>query len=88
MNVYVPILLDIGNILFFIGSLPQLYRTYTNRHELRDLSLYGWTTHIFATMCFFVSGILTGAIFTAILTGFNIGYATITVYWIYRSRVN
>jgi len=85
MSAYVPILLDIGNILFFIGSLPQLYRTYQNRRQLKDLSFYSWLIQIFASVCFFTAGILTGAWFTVTLTGFNILYGEITVTWIHRA---
>lgn len=85
VSVSVPLLLDLGNILFFIGSLPQLYRTYQRRRELRDLSIYSWVIQIFASICFFSAGVLTGAGFTVVLNAFNIGYAGLTAYWIHRA---
>lgn len=86
MQISVPLLLDLGNILFFIGSLPQLYRTYQRRHALRDLSLYSWVIQIFASLCFFSAGVLTGAGFTVVLNTFNIAYAGCTAYWIHRAH--
>jgi len=82
----VPILLDLGNILFFVGNLPQLYRTYQRRQQLRDLSIYSWVIQIFASICFLTAGLLTGAAFTVVLNAFNIAYAGVTAYWIHRAR--
>lgn len=86
LSISVPFLLDLGNILFFVGSLPQLYRTYQRRSELSDLSIYSWVIQIFASICFFSAGVLTGAGFTVVLNAFNIGYAGLTAYWINCAR--
>ena len=86
MSISVPILLDLGNILFFTASLPQLYRTYQRRRELRDLSITSWVIQIFASIAFFVAGLLSGAWFAVVLNAFNMSYAGITVYWIHRAR--
>lgn len=86
MSVSVPILLDLGNILFFTASLPQLYRTYQRRHELQDLSIMSWVIQIFASIAFLAAGMLSGAWFAMILNAFNMTYAGITVYWIDRAR--
>lgn len=88
MSVSVPILLDLGNILFFLGNLPQLYKTYQRRKKLRDLSIYSWVIQIFASICFFSAGVLTGALFTVVLNAFNIGYAGVTAYWINQTRAS
>jgi uncharacterized protein with PQ loop repeat len=81
----VPLLLDLGNILFFIGNLPQLYRTFQRRHELRDLSIASWMIHIFASVCFFFAGVLSGAWFSVALNGFHVAYSGVTAYWINRA---
>jgi uncharacterized protein with PQ loop repeat len=86
VSVSVPLLLDIGNILFFTASLPQLYQTYQRRHELRDLSIMSWVMQIFASIAFLAAGLLSGAWFAVILNAFNMTYAGITVYWIHRTR--
>jgi uncharacterized protein with PQ loop repeat len=86
MSVSVALLLDLGNILFFISSLPQLYRTYQRRHELQDLSIASWIIQIFASICFFSAGMLSGAWFAVAVNVFNITYAGVTAYWINRAR--
>jgi uncharacterized protein with PQ loop repeat len=86
MSTSVPVLLDLGNILFFLGNLPQLYRSYQHRHTLRDLSIYTWVIQIFAALCFCSAGIVTGAWFAVILNGFNIAYGGVTAYWINQAR--
>lgn len=86
MSVSVPILLDLGNILFFLGSLPQLYRTYQRRQKLQDLSIASWVIQIFASVCFFSAGALSGAWFTMAVNGFNVTYAGVTAHWINQSR--
>jgi len=88
MNTYklVPLLLDMGNIAFAIGTFPQLHRTYVNRHSLKDLSIKAFILFTIATGIFFIVGLLTGAWFTIALTTFNIFYNLLTVYWIWRAR--
>jgi len=85
MSVSVALLLDLGNILFFLASLPQLFKTYKRRHELRDLSITSWVIQILASVCFFSAGWISGAWFTVALNGFNMAYAGVTAYWIYRA---
>jgi uncharacterized protein with PQ loop repeat len=88
MSVSVALLLDVGNILFFISSLPQLYRTYQRRHTLRDLSIVSWLIQIVASICFLSAGMLSGAWFAVALNVFNIAYAGVTAYWINRTRAS
>ena len=86
MSVSVALLLDLGNILFFLASLPQLYRTYQRRRELQDLSIASWVIQIFASVCFLSAGWISGAWFTVALNAFNMTYAGVTAYWIQRAR--
>ena len=86
MSVSVALLLDLGNILFFLASLPQLYRTYQRRYELQDLSIASWLIQICASICFFSAGLLSGAWFAVALNIFNMTYAGVTAYWIHRAR--
>lgn len=82
----VPYLLDIGNIIFFIATLPQLLQTYENRYELKDLSKIGFSLMAVGTVFFLVVAVITHAYATIALTAFNIIYNLITVYWIVRCK--
>jgi len=86
MNKTIPLLLDAGNIIFTVAVFPQLYKTYQNRHSLKDLSIFSFIFITIATVCFFMAGILIRAYFTIILTGFNVFYNLLTVYWIWRCK--
>lgn len=82
----VPLLLDLGNIIFFVATFPQLLLTYKNRNSLKDLSPPAFLMFAVATICFLLVSLLTGAIATTCITTFQIICDLITVYWILRSR--
>jgi len=81
----VPILLDIGNIIFFIATFPQLKITYTNRNNLKDLSAITFLLISIGCFCFMIGNYLIGAKIAGLLNVFNIIYNSLTIYWIKTS---
>lgn len=78
---YIGILLDIGNIVFFLSNCPQLVTAYRNRRNLKGLSskmLFGF---IISTIFFILVGLLTNAPLTVILGLTNIVFFILQLYW-------
>lgn len=77
---------DVGNILFTIGSLPQMYLAYKNRKHLKDLSLTTYIVYTFALVCFEAINAEIGAWIAFTLCAANIVMNAMTMYWIVKSR--
>lgn len=77
---------DLGNIIFFIATFPQLKKTIQNRKQLKDLSPMAFLGYTLATVCFWINSIWMRAYFALALTSFNIVYNLITIYWILKAR--
>jgi len=83
------ILLDLGNILFFVATFPQLRKTYKYRNNpetLEGVSMYTFIGFILATICFILAGFLIGGILTVILGIINIMTFALQLYWKLRLR--
>ena len=77
----VGILLDLGNVAFFVSNLPQLLTAYRNRRDLRGLSgkmLLGFTV---STLLFISAGWLARAPLTVILGCANVVFFTLQLHW-------
>lgn len=75
-------LCDVGNTIYFIATLPQLHRTYNNRHKLKDLSIQSFILYTIASLVFICAGILMRAPVTVGLCTFNVFYNLLTIHWI------
>jgi len=58
MNI-IGLLLDIGNIIFTIGSLPQIYRSFRYRENLKGLDPWTLIAYSIATVVFLPTMVLT-----------------------------
>lgn len=80
------LLLDIGNILFFIANIPQLITAFKNRKNLAGLS-YGLLSFYFAGTVFFALGnFFVGATIAPILCIISLFFYAIQIYWKLRYR--
>jgi len=80
------ILLDIGNLLFFIAMLPQMITAYKNRRNLTGLS-FGLLTFFFAGTIFFAIGnYLVGAAIAPILCVIELVLYATQLFWKVRYR--
>lgn len=79
-------LMNIGNILFTIGTLPQCYKIYRNRKNLKDISLKGYLLFSTATICFTLAGMLANAWATVLTTIAQNIFNVLTVYWLWRYK--
>jgi len=83
---YLSVLLDMGNIIFFLSSLPQMWTAYKNRRKLSGLSSWMLTGYIIATVFFLTAGIITNAYFTTVLCAFNIAFFLCQRYWKWKYK--
>lgn len=77
----VAILLDIGNIIFFIGNLPQLITAYKHRKDLGSLSSIMLSFFAIAVSFFSIAGALLGAWIMCGLNAFNCIFFASQLYW-------
>ena len=77
----IGIVLDIGNVIFFISNLPQLITAYKNRTNLKGLSAKMLFGFICSTIFFIIAGVLTNAYFTVALGILNIVFFLLQLYW-------
>jgi hypothetical protein len=78
------ILLDIGNIIFFMVGFPQMLASYRNRKNLNALS--GWMLggYLVATIMFGIANFNFGATIAMILNFICAIFYTIQLYWKYK----
>lgn len=78
----IAVLLDIGNIIFFGSSLPQLRESYKNRKTgMKGISMKFLIGYAIATACFSLAGFLCRGWATFILNAINVGIFTFQAYW-------
>jgi len=77
----IGLMLDIGNIIFFISNLPQLITAYKNRTNLQGLSAKMLFGFILSTIFFIVAGVLANAYLTVILGILNIFFFLLQLHW-------
>lgn len=78
---YVGLILDGGNVVFFIANCPQLITAYKNRRNLAGLSsrmLFGF---IISTILFIIVGLITNGVLTVTLGMANIIFFALQLYW-------
>ena len=66
--------INLGNIVFFLATFPQLKLTYKNRKSLKDLSLLTFVSYTLATFLFLVSSLILGAYVAVVLQSLTISY--------------
>lgn len=84
MNV-IPLLLDLGNLLFFFGGFPQLIKTVKNRKNLKDLSALTFSLYAIAAFLFVIVGVLLWSWLTIVFNTVNTFYFCAIVYWIKKA---
>jgi len=77
----ISVLLDVGNIVFFIANFPQMVNAYENRKNLKGLSTTMLLGYMIATLFFISVGLLTNGHFTAILGMINEVFFGLQFYW-------
>jgi len=77
----ISILLDIGNIIFFISNFPQMMNAYKNRRNLKGLSILFLLGISIATIIFIIISVLTFAPFTFAIGWLEIFFYLCQVYW-------
>ena len=80
------LLLDIGNIIFFVASFPQLITAYRNRSNLIGLSSKFLIGYLIASNFFIGAGLLTGGYACVVLNAINEVFYGIQLYWKWRFR--
>lgn len=82
------LILDIGNIIFFISNFPQLIRTIKNKNKssaLEGLDEKTMIGYIFATLFFFIVAFATDGYIASTLCIINIIIYSLQIYWKYKN---
>ena len=79
-------ILDIGNIIFFIASFPQMINAFHNRKNLRGLSAGLLFGYMIATIFFFIAGLMVGGYFVMVLSAINEVFFGVQLYWKYKYK--
>jgi hypothetical protein len=84
----VGLMLDIGNVIFFVVNFPQLVSAFKNRKDIKGLSPIMLLGYILATVFFGLVAYATGGNLATILCIINSIIYAIQLYWIrkYRKR--
>jgi len=80
----IGLLLDLGNIIFTIGSLPQMYSSFKYRHRLKGLNPFTFIGYTIATLFFLPVMIWTNAWIAFGCGSLNIISFIWNIYWIWR----
>lgn len=83
----IGILLDVGNVVFFLATFPQLISTYRNRKKgLKAVSSKTFLGFLIATLFFISVGALTGGYLTVLLGIINEITFGLQLYWKWKYR--
>lgn len=82
----IGILLDVGNVMFFAGGLPQLITTIRNKDNLQGISPVGFLMYSIGCLFFMVVCILNQAWMATIFNIFNVPYFGIVAYWSWKAN--
>lgn len=78
---YLGLILDAGNVIFFIVNFPQLITAYKNRKNLKGLSATMLGGYMFATIFFLLAGLITGGYLASMLCAINEVIYAFQLYW-------
>lgn len=78
---YLGLILDIGNVIFFVVNFPQLVTAYKNRKNLQALSGTMLGGYMAATVFFLFAGLVSGGYLASILCGINEVIYAFQLYW-------
>jgi uncharacterized protein with PQ loop repeat len=81
------LLLDVGNVMFFAGGLPQLITTIKNKDNLKGISPIGFLMYSIGCMFFLLMSIVNQAWMATIFNIFNVPYFGIVAYWSWKANV-
>jgi len=82
----IGLLLDIGNIIFTITSLPQVYSSFKHRNKLKGLNPLTYLGYIIATLVFLVVMAWTEAWISFMCGCFNIFTFSWNIIWIIKQK--
>jgi len=82
----VPILLDFGNIIFFIANIPQVLKSYKNRKNLKVLSSKMLLGYISGSFLFAIAFLIAGGMIAFMLCLFNFCFFSLQLYWKWKYR--
>lgn len=77
----IGLILDLGNIIFFLANIPQVVTAYRNRKNLRGLSSRMLLGYSASTVCFITSGYMAQGYLTVVLGVINILIFITQLYW-------
>jgi len=78
--------IDIGNIIFFVATLPQIINAYRNRKDLKGLSKWMLLGYTVGVACFMVGNFAVGAYIGSFLNVINLGAFLAQTYWKLKYR--
>jgi uncharacterized protein with PQ loop repeat len=82
----VTILLDIGNIVFFLANLPQIITAFRNRRNLAGLSTNLLIGFFIGTVLFAIGNYSVGAIVASALCVIELVFYSIQLFWKLKYR--
>jgi len=81
----ISVLLDIGNVIFFLSGFPQLLKAIRNRNNLKGISPWAFIGYSTGCVFFFFVGILLNSWLTVVFNIVNCGYFGLVAYWAWRN---
>ena len=75
--------IDIGNVIFFLATFPQLISAYKNRKHISGLSFWMLTGYVVSMVFLGIGNYMINAYIATGLIGVNISMYCAQVYWIH-----
>jgi len=75
------LVIDIGNIVFFVATIPQIVNAYRNRKDLKGLSKWMLLGYTAGVACFAFGNFSVGAYIGSFLNIINLGAFLAQTYW-------
>jgi len=82
----IDIILTIASISIGLSIVPQLYRTYKNRKQLKDISPFFSLLFTIGSFLFAIAFILQNVISVALLNILGGIWTSLSLYWCYKYR--
>lgn len=82
----ITVLIDIGNVIFFIANFPQVITAFRNRRNLTGLSSNFLFCLFLGTVFFTIGNYAIGAITSSILCIISLFFYAIQLFWKFKYR--
>lgn len=79
-------MIDVGNLVFFVASIPQMVTAYRNRKDLKGLSSMMLLGFVIASSCFAVGNASFGAYIASVLNNLCSCLFVVQLYWKWKYR--